>query len=157
MTDILLKLLAYAALTIREVPAGSNGGERVESVQRWGGGVRGDSWCAFFVYWAGSLAAVASGTQWPLPRTGSCEVLHQFALKNKLIVNAPRKGDVYLLLNDQGRAHHTGFVTAFHLESFDEISGNTSDPSKPPSREGFGVFPHSRAFDPARYRFIRVT
>ena len=155
MIEILLKLLQWAAKTVREVPAGSNGGYWVELIQRWGGGVKGDSWCAFFVYFVGTLAAIASGGTWPLPRTGSCEVLHQYAIKNKLLSPVPRTGDVYLLLDEHGRAHHTGFVVQPQLEQFDEVSGNTSDPSKPPSREGWGVFPHSRAYDDTKYRFIR--
>jgi hypothetical protein len=152
MNETLFRLLAWAAANVREVPAGSNAGEYVESIQRFAGGVKGDSWCCEFVWTIGKLAALASGTTWPLPRTGSCELLHQWAIKNKKLVSAPRKGDVYLLLNDKGLAHHTGFVTAFHLESFDEISGNTTQKSG--SSEGWGVFANSRSYDPHRYVFV---
>lgn len=151
---VLLKLLAYANGRIKEVPAGSNGGELVESVQRWAGGQKGDSWCAEFVYFVGSLTCAVAGTTWPLPRTGSCEALHQFAITHGRIHQVPAPGDVYLLLNSAGRAHHTGFVTSVAATTFDEISGNTSDPSKPPSVDGMGVFGHTRKLDSKLYRFV---
>lgn len=155
MITAVLLILEWAAKHVREAPAGSNAGEFVEAIQRWGGGKKGDSWCAFFVYFVGSIAAAVSGGNWPLPRTGSCEELHQYAITHHLIVEHPQKGDVYLLLDANGRAHHTGFVTDAVLEHFDETSGNTSDPTKAPSREGWGVFPHSRGYDAKQYRYIR--
>ncbi len=150
---VLLKLLAYANGRIKEVPAGSNAGELVESVQRWAGGEKGQAWCSFFVYWVGTLTCAVSGATWPLPRTGSCEALRQFAITNGMLHDVPAPGDVYLLLNDKGLAHHTGFVIAVQATAFTEVSGNTSDPTAPPSREGYGVFQHQRALG-KQYKYI---
>lgn len=147
MIDALLKLLAWAALHVREVPPGSNAGEYVESFQRFAGGQKGDSWCCEFAWTVGQLAAIVSGGFWPIPRTGSCETVHQYAISHRLVVGAPRKGDLYLLLDATGHAHHIGFVTAFHVTTFDEISGNTTQATG--SSEGWGVFPNTRKVTPS--------
>lgn len=155
MIDALLHLLSYLATLVREVPPGSNEGERVEGVIRWGGGVKGQSWCAYLVYFVGSLACAVAGKVWPLPRTGSCEMLRQFALRKKILRSEPSVGDVYVLLNGAGVAHHTGFVRGFTETHFDETSGNTTDPksTNTPSSEGLGCFENSRKLGP-QYAFI---
>lgn len=152
--EVLLKLLGLCARTVREIPAGSNAGPKVEAIQRWSDGQRGDSWCAFLVAFVGELSSGVMETQWPLPRTGSCEMVRQYAVRHRLTVQTPSIGDVYLLLNDQGKAHHTGFVVGVGLQTFDEISGNTTDPTKAPSINGWGCFRHTRTFDPHRYTFV---
>lgn len=148
-------LLAWLATFVRESPAASNAGSWVEAIQRWAGGWKGDAWCAALVYVVGSFGCAAVGKRWPLPRTTRCQALYDYAKAHALIAETPSVGDVYLLLDDAGRAHHAGFVTDLPTDlTFDETSGNTSDPTKPPSREGWGVFPHRRATVRTKYVFV---
>lgn len=144
---------AWLALIV-EQPHGSNAGERVEAVQRWCGGKKGDSWCAELVYFIGSIVCALLGKEWPLPRTASCEELRKFAEEKGILHATEVQGDVYVLLDANGRAHHTGWVIEPGPLSFVERSGNTSDPSQPPSREGLGFYEHTRKHDPKLYRFI---
>jgi hypothetical protein len=154
--ETLLSLLSVWDGKILESPPGSNAGERVEAIQRWCGGAKSDSWCAEFVYFAATMTAAAHGKPYTLPRTGSCESLRVYSGIHKLTHRDPAIGDIYLLLDSKGRAHHTGFVTstAISTATFTETSGNTSNPTQAASREGYGVFSHTRLVDSAHYVFI---
>ncbi|HXC24273.1 MAG TPA: hypothetical protein VNU46_00050 [Gemmatimonadaceae bacterium] len=57
------------------------------------------------------LDPITGVSTWPLPDTGSCQTLADFARQHDIIFTTPMHGDVFLLWNDTlGAFHHTGFV-----------------------------------------------
>lgn len=100
---------------------GQNRGLRVEAIQHWSAGQFGDSWCAEFVWFVFDIAT--KGTA-PFPRTGSTQILLEYAEQHRNIVQLPAVGDLYFYLNASGLPHHVGIVTA--TEPLTGIAGNTS-------------------------------
>lgn len=137
---------------VRETPAGSNAGFRVEAIQRYGGCAKGDPWCAAFVSLVLDLAY--QGTP-PLPRTASCDVLLEAARSKGWLSLDPAVGDVFLVMKNPKDAVHTGIVVGVQPGSFQTLEGNASDPSKPATREGWGVFARTRTL-PGAYQFVRL-
>lgn len=145
--------IAKLFLHVRETPAGSNAGYRVEAIQRWGGCSKGDPWCAAFVSLVIDLAY--AGTP-PLPRTASCDVLLEHARKRGWLQQEPAPGDVFLVMRAPHDAVHTGIVAHVAPGQFTTIEGNASDPTKPATREGWGVFERTRRLTLGTYQFIRL-
>lgn len=122
--------------------SGPNAGLRVEGIQRWGGGAKGDSWCC----WLATMVL----DQWflgylqkpsPIPRLGSCDDVLRLARTNNWVVTKPEPGDLYLYVRDGSDAYHIGMVTAVAEDSFTGIAGNTSEDGL--SSNGVGVFERS--------------
>ena len=137
---------------MREDPAGSNAGPRVEGYLKVVGLKRGAPWCAAFVAWCGVQLL---GPTWPVPRTGGCAALGEWAGKNGILLDRPAIGDLFLL--EFPRLHrfaHVGLVAEDPdvTGHWGTIEGN-SNPAG--GREGFGVFRHRRAFG-SQDRFIRL-
>lgn len=149
---------------VREEPPGSNRGQMVEAMQRATGGSKGDPWCADDVAYVGSGVLKGCGLKWPLRMTGSCEQLRQDAKTKGVLVTQgpPRRGMVFLLIESNGRAGHTGFVVNVLANgSFDTREGNTTAPSSSKeslaqTREGWGHFDKLRGpgVDKYTYEFI---
>jgi hypothetical protein len=121
----------------------ANTGQRVEGIQKWGGGVPGDSWCAYF---ATMVLDICYQGHSPIGRTGSCDEIFQTALTNGWVEPAPRPGDLYLRVKAPNDAHHVGFIIAVRPNGdLGQIAGNTSEDGK--SSNGDGVYerdiPHS--------------
>jgi len=120
--------IAQLFLYVREV--GDNSGLRVRGIQTWGGGMEHDSWCCWFatmildIYFQGNA---------PIPRLGSCQAVYELAKAKGWITEVPTDGDLVLLINDEGHAHHIGI----YIEPEKYISGNTNDDG---SSNGYGVF-----------------
>jgi len=114
-----------------------NTGQRVEAIQRWGGGKPGDSWCAFF---ATMVLDICYQGQAPIQRTGSCDVILEVAREANWVHETPLPNDIYLRVKDGNDAHHVGFVAAVQPDqhTFTQISGNTSADGK--SSNGDGVY-----------------
>ena len=135
---------------VRELPG--NKGQRVEAIQRWGGGKPGDSWCAFFATLVLDICYQGSA---PLDRTGSCDEIYKVAADANWIVEDPLPNDIYLRVRPgTADAHHVGFVCAVNPDgSIVQISGNTSADGL--SSNGDGVYertiPHS-----ADLVFVRI-
>lgn len=145
-------------LFVREVPAGSNAGKWVEAIQRIGGTVKGQPWCAAFVC---SILGLWYDNRPPFGYTASCDDILAWARKNGKIVERPLPGDLFLHMKSTNDATHVGFVSAVGAERMGTIEGNSSDPEAPPTREGFGVFERTSAHirsrkwrDPS-YVFVR--
>jgi len=98
-----------------------NTGQRVEGIQRWGGGEKGQSWCC---YWATMMLDIWYDGAGPIPRLGLCEDVHDLAKKNGWITDEPEPGDIVLSVTDTGHAHHIGIVTS--SDPLKSIAGNTS-------------------------------
>lgn len=128
--------LARHFLHVRE--AGANSGCRVEAIQKWGGGRKGDSWCCWFATMVLDLAFVGLS---PIPRMGSCQEVLDLAKKNGWTRPQGMAGDLALFLNSEGRAHHIGICTQDSYKGdCMVIAGNTSKDGKSPN--GTGVYEH---------------
>lgn len=110
--------IARQFLFVREA-AEQNTGQRVEAIQHWCGGQRGESWCCYFATMVLDIAFQGSA---PIPRQGSCEAVHQLAKTNDWLVDRPIEGDLFVRLRPDGTAHHIGIVTT----DGNGIAGNTS-------------------------------
>lgn len=143
--DLLIKI-ALACEGASEVPPNTNAGPFVERCLKVVGLPKGQPWCAAFVAMCGR---VAFDEDWPLPLTGGCAVLGDFAKKKGWLVDKPKRGDLFLIWHPElGRFAHTGFCID---DKGDSISGNTSGAG---SREGWIVGRRKWAFKPED-KFIR--
>lgn len=129
-----------------------NRGQRIEAIQRWGGGVAGDSWCAF---WATMVMDIWFEGKSPIARTGGCDAILEQARGKGWLTDTPAIGDLYLRLRSKHDAHHVGFVTAVYPRQGTEplqlgtISANTSKDGT--SSNGDGVYEHDIVVrDPAQ-------
>ena len=110
--------IARLFLFVRE--AGQNSGQRVEAIQKWGGGQRGDSWCAFFATMVLDLAYQGAA---PILRQGGVQDIRDVATKSGWITDTPSVGDLFLYINADDHAHHVGFVSS--VDPLLGIAGNT--------------------------------
>lgn len=146
-------------LHVRERTGAQNEGLRVEAIQRWGGGRKGDAWCC----WLATLVLdlVFQGKS-PIPRLGSCDDVLKLAKDKGWLSDKPHVDDLFLFLRDpdgpQGPrgmedAYHVGMVTEVLTDSFVGIAGNTSEDGK--SHNGVGVFEHMLPLTPGKVVFVR--
>jgi len=112
--------LARQYLFVRE--AGANHGQRVNAIQKWSGGADGESWCMYF---ATMVLDIAFQGNAPIAREGSCEAVHQIAVAQEWVADAPSIGDLVLTVNADNYAHHVGIVS--NLNPLESIAGNTSE------------------------------
>jgi hypothetical protein len=141
--------VARLLLFVREAATRENNGPWVEAIQRVTGNKKGDPWCASFVCFVLTLSNRGKN---PLPTTASCEEIHKWAKKYGKIVSEPREGDVFLVLNADDWAHHTGFCTGPAANGLvPTIEGNTNVDG---SRDGYGVFERQRKLGP-KLIFVR--
>lgn len=136
--------IARQFLFVRE--ASPNKGQRVESIQKWSGGLPGQSWCCYFITMV--LDICFEGLS-PIPRQGSCQAVYDLAKRKGWLTDSPQKDDIYLYVNDAGIAHHIGFIT----DGNNGIAGNTSADGK--SSNGTGVFEHEISANPPHVKYIR--
>lgn len=122
-------------LFVREVAGQQNTGNRVEGIQKWCGGSKGESYCC---YLATMVLDLYFGGNSPIPRLGSCQDVYELAQKNGWVTSTPSVGDLFLYVDENGHAHHIGMVTS--ITPLDGIAGNTSPDGK--SSNGTGVFEH---------------
>jgi hypothetical protein len=115
--------IARLFLFVRE--AGKNAGQRVEAIQRWCGGMPGDSWCAYYV---SMVLDLAFGGKAPIPRTGVCQKMYDQAKTEGWVASQPAVGDLFLYVNAGDHAHHVGIVTG--VNPLVGIAGNTSADGK---------------------------
>jgi hypothetical protein len=142
--------IARLFLFVREVPG--NHGQRVNAIQTWGGGKDGDSWCCFLATMILDLYFQGSS---PIPRTGSCQQVYQLAQDRGWRTAEPTPGDLYLLINGEGRAHHIGFVTEGDAvqHQFTGLSGNTTEDGT--GDNGVCVRERAQNVVPGRVVFVR--
>lgn len=113
-------MIARQFLFVREA-AIQNTGSRVEGIQRWGNGSKGQSWCAYF---ATMILDIAFQGNSPIPRQGACQTIYDLAKTNKWITINPKVNDIFLYIDDNNHAHHIGIVTVDGGNI--GIAGNTS-------------------------------
>lgn len=115
-------VIARQFLFVREAKE-QNTGLRVEAIQRWSDGAKGQSWCCHFATMVLDICYQGASE---VPRTGSCDVVLARAKTNGWIVTDPAPGDLVLSINpnDPTDAHHIGIVTS--ADPLTAIAGNTS-------------------------------
>jgi len=125
---------------IREVKRNGNGnyGRWVEALQRIGGTVPGQPWCACFVV---AILGIWFDGESPVKYTASCDMILEEARAKGWLKKEPAPGALFLVMASENDATHVGFVTeAITSNAFGTIEGNASDPEAKPTREGWGVF-----------------
>ena len=139
--------IARQFLFVRE--SGANTGQRVEAIQKWCGGLAGQSWCC---YLATMVLDICFEGKSPIPRLGACQDVYDLAKKNNWLTNKPLKDDVFIYVNDADHAHHIGIITVDGGGI--GIAGNTSEDGT--SSNGDRVAEHSLTTNYAHIKFIRI-
>lgn len=150
--------VARLFLHVRERQDQPNAGLRVEAIQRWCGGQKGQSWCCYMVMlWLDLFYGGKSPVHGPLGpghRTGACDDVYQQAKKEGWLSDIPHVGDLYLFVRPGTEdAHHIGVVTDVRAGEFCGISGNTSEDGQ--SSNGNGVYERWMAIKPGKHVFVR--
>lgn len=143
-------------LFVREIEGQQNTGQRVEAIQKWCGGQKGESYCCYLATMVLDLFYQGKS---PIPRLGACQDVYNMAREKKngtrvLADNeTPKIGDLFLYVNTQDHAHHIGMVTKDGGGI--GIAGNTSPDGT--SSNGSGVFEHSISTDRKKVKYVRYT
>jgi hypothetical protein len=132
---------AKGEVGVSEVPLGSNWGPRVsEYIASVFSPATPCSWCCVFVYWCFQKEAAGRGVPNPMLQTGSCSQLYQWAKANGKLVSAPKRGDIFLVIDNNNPPdghYHTGFVAKDPLNNyFETYEGNSNNDG---SSNGVGV------------------
>lgn len=128
-----------------------NTGSMVESIQHWSGGLKGQSWCAYFVLFVLDICFGGKSSN-PLIRSGAVQDIYNQAKINKWITSIPVVDDLFIYVNEVDHAHHIGIVTADGGTI--GIAGNTSEDGT--SSNGTGVFEHQLVINPLRVKYIHL-
>lgn len=120
-------------------------------------------WCAGFVCFILRQTADAMNAPIPFEYTRSCDILatqgkatgmfvsqRQLERANPALDEMP-PGSIFLNRRTSIDWTHTGLVTAFHVDTFESIEGNTNDDG---DREGYEVCKRFRGYD--NIDFIRI-
>ena len=138
--------LQEAAQAVREIPANSNCGPRVEEYQRRANSRAGLAWCCSFVYWCFDEAAHAHARKNPMVKTAGCLDHWQKAPSRgakrirrvRAIANPGLLSPGMIFIMDYGGGlGHTGIIASVSGALLNTIEGNT-DASR--TREGGGVY-----------------
>ena len=176
-----IKAIEYASIEVGAVesPLGSNRGPRVEQYLKSVNCPVGSPWCAAFVYWCFAQAAFYHCTINPLPKTAHCLTHwhttngHRIPSTDALPARLPssealpvpipspfgggsgwgsliKPGSIFII-NHGGGKGHTGIITQINGHTITTIEGNTNHNH---SREGIGVFQHTRQLSEINTGFI---
>ena len=137
--------IARQFLFVREVP--QNSGQRVEAIQKWSGGSKGDSWCCEY---ATMVLDICFQGNSPIPRLQAVQDVYNLAKKNGWLTTTPVKDDLFIYVNGVDHAHHIGFSTVDGGGI--GIAGNTSEDGL--SSNGTGVFEHTISTNPTKVKYI---
>ncbi|MES3033969.1 MAG: CHAP domain-containing protein [Gemmatimonadota bacterium] len=138
--------LGEADKQVREVPANSNRGPRVEQYQKRSKSRPGLAWCCSFVYWCMDEAAVAMSRRNPMVRTAGClDHWHRSPtagakrIKKAQALQDPSllKPGMIFIMDHGGGFGHTGIIAEVNGGFLNTVEGNT-DASR--TREGGGVY-----------------
>lgn len=138
--------IARQYLPLREA-AIQNTGQRVEAIQKWGGGSKGQSWCCYF---ATMILDICFEFNAPIPRLGACQDVYNMAKQKEWLTTNPVVNDIFLYVNDADHAHHIGIVT--QDGGGIGIAGNTSEDGK--SSNGNGVYEHALITNRDHIKFV---
>lgn len=139
---MLSKIIVETALTqlgIEEKPKGSNAGQEVETYLKSVGLGKGFPWCMSFVYWVVKTSCVKTSHPNLLIKTGG--VLKQWNESQKLRVENPEPGDVFIMDYGKGKGHAGLVIEVLPNGTVNTVEGNTNIDG---SREGYAVCKHNR-------------
>jgi hypothetical protein len=113
-------------------------------------------WCAAFVVYVCCLLYGVAAC--PLPRSASCDDLLARCRARLALVPKPVVGGLFFVMaaGSETDAVHVGFVETTNDDgSFGTLEGNASNPERPASRNGDGVYRRRRGAkgDATRYKF----
>jgi hypothetical protein len=137
--------VARMFLYVRE--AAPNAGFKVEAIQKWCGGSKGESWCCYF---ATMVLDICYQGKAPIPRLGACQNVYNLAKRNGWLTGKPVAGDLFLYVDSNDHAHHIGIVTVDGGAI--GIAGNTSEDGT--SSNGSGVFEHAISTNPLKVKYV---
>lgn len=138
--------IARQFLFIREA-ATQNTGLRVEAIQHWSAGNKGDSWCCEF---ATMILDICFQGNSPIPRLQACQDVYNLANTKGWITTTPVKDDLFLYVNSDNHAHHIGIIT--QDGGAIGIAGNTSEDGT--SSNGDRVAEHTISTNPTTVKYI---
>ncbi len=158
--------VAYAKQHLAEHPLEIGGQNCGPWVRLYMKGKEGQewAWCAGFVCFIMNQAADTLNVSAPLSTTFGCDELATSAKKKGLFVSEKQvsgsnpsksqmpQGSIFLNRKTDKDWTHTGFVIAFHDETFETIEGNTNDSG---DREGYEVCSRIQSYK--NKDFIRLT
>lgn len=153
--DVVAQVLA-AAQCFNHVPevGGDNHGQMVELFLAFVGLKPGEPWCAAAASYIGHHALLDLDTgksSWPVPITGGCAVIGEWAVSHKCLLTTPAPGRLFLIYEPTlGRFGHTGFVRSVATASplvCNTCEGNTNSGGSP---NGWEYLCRPRAFDLVR-------
>ena len=121
---------------VREEPAGSNRGSRIDLyLPRWARTRPGPPWCAWFATW---VLEQALGDQNALGRTGGTSTLTARAqvadLWRPRASYLPSPGDLFMMRTGRGKGH-VGFVAGYRAGRIETVEGNSGDRVRHGARE----------------------
>jgi hypothetical protein len=131
---------------VREA-AEQNTGQRVEAIQHWSAGNKGDSWCCEF---ATMVLDICFQGNAPIPRLQACQDVYDLAKKNNWLTTTPVKDDLFLYVDANDHAHHIGIIT--QDGGGVGIAGNTSADGT--SSNGDGVHEHAITTNAAVIKYV---
>lgn len=141
MSPLVSRALEIARLHVGVREVGRNKGPCVEAYLARANAHPGDPWCAAFVYYCFSQAALELIMPCPVPRTAS---VHRMWIKAARFQRGePTAGAVVCWDHGRGRGH-AGLVLEVGGDLITTIEGNTNDGG---SREGDGVYQRERRKD----------
>lgn len=138
-----------------------NTGARVEAIQRWCGGAKGDAWCC---YAATMWLDLKFGGASPIPRLGACDDVYRLAKASGWLRDTPQVDDLVLWMRDPDGpsgpegfvdAHHIGLVTDVYAGGYVAIAGNTSEDGKSNNGDRTAERPFDHAGPTPRVVFVR--
>ncbi len=139
--------IARQFLYVRE--ASPNAGNKVEAIQKWCGGIKGQSWCCYF---ATMVLDICFQGNSPIPRLGACQDVYDLAKKNGWLTEKPLKDDIFLYVDENDHAHHIGIITEDGGKV--GIAGNTSEDGT--SSNGDRCAEHSISTNKKKVKYIRI-
>jgi hypothetical protein len=139
---------AIAELGVKENPAGSNSGPRVNQYLASAGLGPGYPWCMAFMNWCFRKA----GLDIQHPNEASVGFFEAWARENGHLVSAPARGDLICYRFDADNwPDHVGIIERVYAGSVDVIEGNTAVGN---DANGGMVMRRGRGLD--RARFARI-
>jgi hypothetical protein len=114
---------------VREIPAGSNRGNRIDVYTGFDGPAEqvGPPWCAYFVSWCFKQNPTGKS---PFGRIGSALNIGHWAERNNCAIArgtlAPLAGDIFII-NRDGIHGHTGLVRAVLGDQIATVEGNSAN------------------------------
>jgi hypothetical protein len=150
---------AIQQLGVQENPIGSNRGDQIDKYLKSVKAPAGVPWCAAFIYWCFQQASYEICTINPLIKTAHClthwnrtqgqRIFARASLQLVPLTNI-KPGAIFIIQYKNGMGH-CGIIKEIHGDKIITIEGNTNLNH---SREGYGVFQHTRKISDINTGFI---